>query len=58
MLFESRNKLIDFPYPWIKSVGALMIPSAKGGERITQHPLSNIGAVWKPFQIQVFVFAI
>ena len=27
MLRENRNKLIDFPYPWIKSVASLMIPN-------------------------------
>ena len=55
LLFESRNKLVDFPYPWLKTAGALMIPSPSIGEK-TQGPFSKIGAVWKPFQFQVAFF--
>ena len=53
MLHEKRNQLADFPYPWAKTVAALMIPSAKIDEK-TQSSFSKVDAVWKPFQMQVY----
>ena len=59
VLTDKRNNLVDFPYPWVKSAGALMIPHTTANDEKTQHdPTSKIGAIFKPFQTQVFIFII
>ena len=51
-LLASRNLIIDFPYPWLKSQLALMIPVPE----ITNEQVpwwSHAVAICKPFQWQV-----
>jgi hypothetical protein len=52
LLLEKRNKLVDFPYPWVKSSAALMIPSPKA-EDPKRNQWNRLDAVYKPFQSQV-----
>ena len=58
VLTDYRNNDVDFPYPWFKSAGALMIPNpmVHYDKKAKTEQLSKIGAVWKPFQFQVAFF--
>lgn len=50
MLLEERNHLVDFPNPFLKSVGSVMMPVNKQeNEKVSYRP----SAVLKPFQWQV-----
>ncbi len=52
LLLETRNNLVDFPYPWVKSSAAVMIPSPKADDS-KNNQWNKLDAVFKPFQSQV-----
>lgn len=50
MLLEERNRLVDFPYPFLKTTGSVMMPvNNQEKEKESYHP----SAILKPFQWQV-----
>lgn len=50
MLFEERNRLVDFPYPFLRTAASVMMPVNNQEKEKESYHLS---AILKPFQWQV-----
>jgi hypothetical protein len=51
MLFEERNRFVDFPYPFLKTVASVMMPVNNQENDIGS--ANRLAAILKPFQLQV-----
>jgi hypothetical protein len=53
MLFEGRSRLVDFPYPILKTVGSIMM-SVDRHHHENEQESNRLLAILKPFQSQVW----
>jgi hypothetical protein len=51
MLFEERNRFVDFPYPFLKTVASVMMPV--NNQENDLGSANRLAAILKPFQLQV-----